>query len=264
MSLTTAVCGFCQRSLIQTAFNDRHWRKATGGEQSACCTQCRAGIEALREQACCLSEQRDGPTCSDDVTLENHHLWEEAADIVIAGLDDVLSLWLPTMLRRWLVKRRKEIEEPKHEVEQIEFVYPSWLAALRAERILSYDVDTYPFEKLFQDMFETPELAALHLLPPNADRPPLCPTLFRAYVNAGIKRPAAWKQSTRWEAKYVKRFRESPEYGRFLEVYHRFIKQVRPIAMPISPRTTGLRSTSGFQPRGCGDQTLCKLRANPA
>ena len=75
-------------------------------------------------------------------------------------------------------------------------------------------------------MFETSNLAALHKQELRQDRPPLCPTLFRAYTGAGIKRPSSWKRDAKWESRYVRQFRNSTPYQKFLEVFQLFVRQV--------------------------------------
>ena len=64
---------------------------------------------------------------------------------------------------------------------------PGWLEELRAERFLSYDTERFPFEMLFQELFESSELSKLHEKPLSATVP-CCPTLLRAYKMAGLKR----------------------------------------------------------------------------
>lgn len=157
--------------------------------------------------------------------MENVAFWKAAASnppsIDVDEAEGGAGAWLPDMLERWLTKQLLSLDMTTSQ--PCLPPPPAWLEALRAERILRYDALAFPFTHLLEALFETTNLAGLHREDLRPDRPPLCPTLFRAYTNAGIKRPGAWRQSTKREAKYVKRFRESEPYQRFIAVYRSFV-----------------------------------------
>ncbi|CAE8611034.1 unnamed protein product [Polarella glacialis] len=228
-------CKFCQRWQPLTAFSGNHQRRVHKG-QAACCAECERALAALRCQAHLARSWSEGADCSESSTLEggptheNLRFWEQGIHTLLnVDYDCIFSdSWLPGMLRRWLERelgRNARALVGTEEVLHVEPL-PAWLNTVRAERILQYDTATFPFEHIFRALFETADLAALHRQTLREDRPPLCPSLFRAYVSAGIKRPGAWKQGTRWETRYVKQFRKSGPYHCFMELYHRFIKQV--------------------------------------
>lgn len=231
-------CAFCLCPRLPTSFSERHLKKIRAG-QDACCTECRQAIAALSTTAICASRSCGGPSCDDGVTLENRSFWDDAICDVVSNAGSRLDCslgdghpWIQDMLRRWIDKQLQPLRdvvdadaESDHAIKAPE-AFPAWLEVLRAERIVRYDVQTFPFEDLCRALFETADLSSLHRQELRDDRPPLCPTLFRAYVNAGIKRPRSWRQSTKWEGKYVRKFRESSEYQRFIEVYTRFVQEV--------------------------------------
>eukprot|EP00933_Yihiella_yeosuensis_P033957 TRINITY_DN27545_c0_g1_i1.p1 TRINITY_DN27545_c0_g1~~TRINITY_DN27545_c0_g1_i1.p1 ORF type:complete len:410 (-),score=50.05 TRINITY_DN27545_c0_g1_i1:315-1481(-) len=242
MSASTA-CKFCQRLQPLNLFCGNQERRAAAGKP-ACCRECEQAFTVLRQEAN-LAKARsqnvgidDGSPLLEDATAENQQFWEEAihrlAHEVELGYDcREAHSWLPGMLSNWL---KNEIKKSQVAAEATAIkdslaadlveTPPEWLEEARSERILRYDTVKFPFEEIFQAIFETSSLEMLHQQELNGKQPPLCPTLFRAYVNAGIKRPREWRSSTKWETKYVNRFRQSEPYERFMETYHRFINEI--------------------------------------
>lgn len=159
-------------------------------------------------------------------------IWEQALEELLLA-EDLDKQWLPGMLRRWIdaEMEAQALQEAapaaSSALQQAMGVEPSprWLEELRSERILRYDQDSFPFERLFCEMFETSDLERLHkaALP---ERPPACPTLLRAYRLAGVKRPRAWRQKEKWQQRHVQQFRSSGPYRLFLEAYCRFVQDV--------------------------------------
>lgn len=240
-------CKYCHRPQPLTAFcgNRTDRRRAQKG-RPACCAECATALQALKRQASTLQQRErwceegeedrvsaftspEGVVTSDVLQLYLEQAVHSLVNDAECGYDCSGSdSWLPGMLSRWLANRLQHPHSaaPRAAVSAEARAAPAWLQEMRAERVLCYDTAAFPFDRIFRDLFETSDLAALHREKPREDRAPLCPTLFRAYVNAGIKRPSTWKRSTKWEATYVGRFRQSEQYNGFMETYHRFIKQV--------------------------------------
>ncbi|CAE8597220.1 unnamed protein product, partial [Polarella glacialis] len=153
------------------------------------------------------------------------------------------TCWRDGMLQRWLATELDSqqaapavLDDASSKAAAV-FQCPAWLNEVRNERVVRYDTTAFPFEELFQALFECSELAALHLQELSEKPVPLCPTLLRAYHAAGLKRPPSWKRAVMWQERRVKQFRRSEPYRRFIETYRRFIHQV---VLPLVGCSEGL------------------------
>ncbi|CAE8699963.1 unnamed protein product, partial [Polarella glacialis] len=221
--------------------------KAQAG-QAACCIECQDTIKALKRAALLAQEaaSSEQPPSHlqhlEEVSSQNLLFWEQGVLAVIAE-GQSSTCWRDGMLQRWLATELDSqqaapavLDDASSKAAAV-FQCPAWLNEVRNERVVRYDTTAFPFEELFQALFECSELAALHLQELSEKPVPLCPTLLRAYHAAGLKRPPSWKRAVMWQERRVKQFRRSEPYRRFIETYRRFIHQV---VLPLVGCSEGL------------------------
>lgn len=228
-----ADCKLCGAWCHETRFQERQWKRAVGGKP-ATCVGCQDAVALLKREAYAKEAAERSRTDGlaggslEVVSTASLRFWEAALEAVSSqvGAGQV------GMLRRWLRDEMAwQAREPHHASARAHLLTmrseqaPAWLEEARAERVVQYDLGEFPFPQLLCDLFESPDLAKLHEAEP-PQRPPLCPTLLKAYHLAGVKRPRAWRQKERWRERHLQQFRASGPFCRFLEVYHRFVNVV--------------------------------------
>ena len=116
---------------------------------------------------------------------------------------------------------------------------PDWLHAARAELMFAADA-TPSLERMRSAAAaflapaaadgSTPSPAALdrlHTTDPSAHAtPPICPSLYHAYILGGFKMPYFWKKVLLRQKKLVSRFQRDKNYNEWLEAYRDFVREV--------------------------------------
>ena len=134
---------------------------------------------------------------------------------------------------------------------------PDWLHAARTELIFAADATPSlermrtaaaaflaPITAVAAEPSPAAALESLHTTDPSAHAtPPICPSLYHAYILGGFKMPYLWKKVLLRQKKLVSRFQRDPNYNEWLDAYRDFVREVVvPLCGKITSNQENLRS----------------------